>query len=178
MGYITKNIEEGDTSIKRVQGPQYQGSLVCLLIFSTAFGLGIASSIYYSQSLLWKQSNCLVLNVGQVSTSQTCNTGAYGLCNYDYQVLWNVTYYNQVADLYLNGSIINDYSDSDIASAATYIHHAGLNYTCYFRQDTFSLSWTIPNSNYDQIGYSAIAFLIASILSVTALVLLCIKAMN
>ena len=90
-----------------------------------------------------------------------------------YQLNWTVTYWNDIAQNYLNQTLSESYSDTTTIYAEYNIYSNGKMKLCYYNPDTFELTWHLPYENWKNIGIVAITFGLLMLIMILFLVFLC-----
>jgi hypothetical protein len=151
-------------------------SVLMLILFIV---LGSVSLAFQKEQSKWYESDCFIQGVN-FTTLQSCqSTIYYGvICNPIYQVQWNVTYYNDVAGLVLNSSILQNYTSISNLNVDTLIKRPGTEFQCFYNSDDFGISWTLVDDNYVPIGISALVFgglLVSSVITIITATYLKVK---
>lgn len=125
--------------------------------------LGSISCGFFISRQDWGESICVVTSL-KLDERTDCSPGHTATdCSTVYEVSWDIQYYNPVSSLVITSEINEDYNSKSKAYVAMYKWHSNNSYTCYFNANDFTVKWTMPYGNYKDIGYSALAFGIATI---------------
>lgn len=135
-------------------------STIFIVVGSVALGLS-------SERNQWNSSSCLVNNI--LSTSNGLSY-VNGNNIYTYNTVWNVTYSNVFAKRHINGLLGMYGLNIDDTKALMEIYSLDTTNPCVYRNGDFTLSWTAPFPNTNDIIYTSIAFGIASFLCLVIIV--------
>lgn len=150
---------EGDVDLKKKERYFYLAlsNLTCaLLFFALLVTFGSVSLSFHLKRETWRKTGCFVNDIAKTQ-KLSCRETEYGDdCVIVFPVYWNVTYYNPIAKLVLNHYLVQEYDTMEQAYAKSRIFHENATFTCWFQKKDFQLRWSLPYSNYLDIGIFAL----------------------